>query len=380
MKGVDLWLVVGGRRWAKVIASELCALLCPSQFVYIQGSHEDVELCNWRSSSPYKDRIKIVEQVDLLLSSKVGVAIIANSAYLHYSSIESAFKAGYNVVSEKPLAFTGRETKQLLSKAEELGLKLFSTNTYVFADYLRVFRQNWLADRSFNRLHIDWADAIAEIRYGDKKGYDSSVPIIYDVLPHVASIILACYGEVKVGKSIIKILKGGSEVELVIECNELIITLDLSRNSLKRRRYLRFSGNASEVSLDFTEEPGVVTVNGATSVIINDRDWALKRKPIAEMLFRVKEYFEDDLMDNRLSCSSSLLANELIDRISGEYVDQQIHFLNSVRHQKVVDNIYFKYALKESISLKKRVLQHLPLESPLRRLALEPQHLHDKLI
>lgn len=379
MKGVDIWLIIGGRRWARIIADELCALLCPNEFVYIQGSHDDVELCNWWSNSSYKDRIKIVEQVDVCLSSKVGVAIIANSAYLHYSSIESAFKAGYNVVSEKPLALTGKETKQLLSKADELGLKLFSTNTYVFADYLRVFRQNWLADGNFCQLHIDWADAVSEVRYGDKKGYDSSIPIIYDVLPHVASIILACYGEVKVGQSTIKLLKGGSVVELAIECNELVITLVLSRNSLKRKRYLRFSGNASEVSLDFTEEPGVLTVNGVFCGIIADCDWALKRKPIAEMLFSVKDYFDNELMDNRLSCESALLANELIDSISSEYVDQQIIFLNSMQ-QSVIHNIDFKYALKESISLKKRVLKFLPQTSPLRRLALEPQHIHDEFI
>jgi hypothetical protein len=348
-RSIDQWLIIGGRRWARTIANELCAILPPNRKVVLLSDPTDLGLIEWRSNNRNKDRLQIIDQIELCPSPKIGIAIVANSAYLHRSSTESALDAGYHVISEKPLTLSKQESMNLLEKAKNLNLKLFSTNTYLFADYLREFRQNYLFGRKISQLDIQWADPIEESRYGERKKYDSSTPIIYDILPHAACIVLATYGEVNVLKSDIHVSKGGSEVALRVECKDLIITMSLARNSRTRKRLIRFSGMDLDVELDFTEEPG----------------FASKRRPIEQMLHSAIHLFEKGEEDDRLSSNAALLGNELIDSVVKDYADQQMAYLNLMIHRKCGDDAYFAYALREAASLKTRAMAYLSNESPL---------------
>lgn len=367
MSAVDNWVVMGGRRWSRIITEELCRLIDPHQFVSFQVMSAEPQLFEWWESNLYKDKIQIVEQLDACCPGSTGVAFVANSAYLHYQSIKHALEAGYNVITEKPMTFSGLESANLLRQSQSLGLKVFSTNTYLFADYLYAFREQYLQDNEYSHMHIDWSDPVMETRYGERKGYDSSVPIIYDVIPHLASLILIFYGKVNHSNSSLEVLNGGSKVKLAFEYNGLTITADISRNASQRQRHIRFSEADSEVVIDFTEEPGKVIIDG-NDVGVSDPSWHLKRKPIAEMIFSVKQYFENNKLDDRLNTEAALFANDLIDDIAQEYVDKQISFLNSeIGQAKTAD---FAYAKQESFSLKTRAMQHLDEASPLKRLAM----------
>lgn len=372
MAGVDVWLVVGGRRWARIVATELCALLAPNSSIHLQGSLEDAELLEWWSTSPFRRQIVIVDQPKSCRYPMVGVALIVNSAYQHRSAIESAFSAGYNVVSEKPLTYSRPESLQLLRRADELGLKLFSTNTYLFADYLRVFRRDWLEGKKFSEIHLTWADATREMRYGQVKGFDSSVPVIFDVLPHIATIVLATHGEVKLDDSELTVRRGGSDVTARFRCGDLVICVNMLRNSTQRIRLARFSGPTAEVAIDFSVEPGVVPLNRGEPICA-DPAWLTKRKPLAEMLNSLQVYFEGGAMDDRLGPQAALLGNQLIDGVAGSYVQQQIDFLDEQTHLPGTSGSPdFAYAAKERHHITQRALPFLPQDSPLRRLAIAP--------
>src|SRR4051812_45307233 len=173
------------------MAAELCASLAPDRSIHLQASRSDAGLLEWWSASPYKQRIEIVEQPIPCGASSTGIALIVNSAHEHRRSAESVLDAGYHAVCEKPVTFSRHDTLQLLARATELGLELFCTNTYLFAEYLDIFRRDWLRGRALSELELTWADESAEIRHGEAKSYDSSVPVIFDVLPHVASVVVA---------------------------------------------------------------------------------------------------------------------------------------------------------------------------------------------
>ena len=364
------WLVIGARRWGRVIANELCKVLDSKESVMILGDPEDRELLDWWEKNPHKDQLRIVQKIKTCCQKNTGVAIIANSAYLHKTSTEEALNSGYNVVSEKPLTFSLIESISLLEKAKNLDLDLFSTNTYIFSDYLKIFRDNWILDQKISHIDIKWCDPAGESRYGETKSYDSSTPIIYDVLPHIAAIVLASYGEVEIISSTIKVSKGGSEVRLKIRSKGFFITVLITRNSPQRQRSLHFSGTNLDVTLDFTEESGLVT-SFKKPPLVSDIKWDCKRRPISEMLYSIKNYFEGGVTDNRFSAHSALLGNELIDSVAKEYVEQQIAFLNLEEHSGVSQDLYFSYAQKEVASLKKRALDYLSNESPLKKLALK---------
>ena len=349
------------------MAAELCALLPPDRSIQLQGSRGDATLPGWWNESPHKKRIEIVDQPIPCAGSKTGVALIVNSAHEHRGSVESVLDAGYHAVCEKPLTFSRHDSLRLLDRAVGLGLKLFCTNTYLFADYLHVFRRDRLRGRTFSELELTWADATREIRHGEAKSYDSSVPVIFDVLPHVASIVLATHGPLSFGRSSIAVTQGGSSVMAQFDGDGLTVRAKMSRNSGRRTRLLRFSGPAGEVTLDFAAEPGVVSLDHEAGVCA-DPAWESKRKPIAQMLRSVKTYFETGALDDRLGADAALLGNDLIDAVAEGYVQQQIDFLSRVGVGSRGEN--FAYAAQEADAIRRRALPQLPQASPLRRLAM----------
>ncbi len=362
-EGVDRWLVVGSRRWAKIMATELCALLAPGRSIQLQGSRGDAGLLEWWNASPHKQRIELVEQPVPCEASATGVALVVNSAHEHRSSVESVLDAGYHAVCEKPLTFSRHDSLELLARADGLGRKLFCANTYLFADYLQVLRRDWLQGRSFSVLELTWADASRETRHGEAKSYDSGVPVIHDVLPHVASIVIATHGPLPFDRSSIDVAQGGSAVTAEFGGGDLTVRASLARNAPRRVRLLRFSGPAGQVTLDFAVEPGVVSLDEENGVCV-DPGWDAKRKPIAQMLESVIAYFEGGVLDDRLGADAALLGNDLIDGVAGSYVQQQIGFLAASSRG---DD--FAYAAKEADAIRRRALPQLPQASPLRRLA-----------
>jgi predicted dehydrogenase len=371
MTKVDVWLIVGARRWARVMASELCTAAPKDSVIQLLGDLHDVELRQWLRASRLGERIQVVESMRPCPPSSTGVALIVNSAYQHRSSIQEALSAGYNVVSEKPMSFSQEATRSLLNQAKTLGLALFCTNTYLFADYLGTFKKNWLANRTFTAMRILWTDAAREVRYGETKGYDSSVPVIFDVLPHIANIIVATLGvcnPVPVG---ISVCRGGSAVSIQYRHEDLNIYVQIARNAGQRTRCIKFSGSSgSEVVIDFTREPGLVSADKLPPISA-DADWRQKRRPIAAMFSSLLEFFESGKQDERLSPLAGLFGNALIDGIVGSYVDQQIAFLaaHGDREVPALDED-FSYAEKESRSIAKRALPLIESDSPLRQLAM----------
>ena len=372
MAGVDIWLVVGARRWARIIAAELCATLPRGASVQLQASRHDADLQAWWRASPYMQQIEIVEAPRPCCHPTIGVALIANSAYLHPSAIEAALAAGYHVASEKPLAFSRRETQRLLDTAAGARRRLFPTNTHLFADYLRVFKRDWLAGRPYSDIEVTWSDAITETRYGQAKSYDSGVPIIHDVLPHIACIILATHGAIAPGASELIVLRGGSEVNVRFESDDMTVSATLSRNSQQRVRRARFFGAGTESTIDFSVEPGVAIL-GEAAAHSADPQWHTKRRPLAEMLHSLQVYFVSGVMDDRLDPLAALLGNEMTDSVADSYVRQQIAFLGNCagdrNHEASAD---FTYASKEAEAVARRALPHLPHDSPLKRLAHQP--------
>lgn len=364
--GIDRWLVVGSRRWARVMAAELCTHVAPDRPIQLQGSRTDTTLRDWWSASPHKERIEIVERPIPCEGSATGVALIINSAHEHRDSVASVLDAGYHAVCEKPLTFSRHDSLQLLARAEALGLELFCTNTYLFADYLTVFRRDWLQDRAYPELELTWDDAAQEVRHGEPKSYDSSVPVIFDVLPHVACVVLATHGPFSFYRSSIAVADGGSVVTAQFDGDDLTVRARLSRNSQRRTRLLRFSCPGGEVTLDFADEPGVVSLDQQPGVCV-DPAWESKRRPIAEMLHSVRARFEGGKPDRRLRADAALLGNDLIDGVAESYVQQQLDFLEA---STSADGEDLAYAAKETDAIRRRALPQLAQGSPLRRLAM----------
>ena len=127
------------------MAAELCAILPVDTIIQMLGDPADLGLQRWLLDSGLGKNIRVSEVFQPCPPKATGVALVINSAYMHKSTVEDAFAAGYNVICEKPISFSKQETLDLISLAETLGLQLFCTNTYLFASYLDRFREGWLS-------------------------------------------------------------------------------------------------------------------------------------------------------------------------------------------------------------------------------------------
>lgn len=368
MPTVDKWLIFGHRRWATILCGELSKLLPESQIIDIFfDDKEDAK--NWALSNK-NILLNPVFEIPTCETDKKGVAIIANSAHLHSSSINQALDARYHVICEKPLTFAESETLALIKKARHLDKRIFPSNTFVFANYMHVLKNNWLSKKIFTNIAIDWFDPKSEFRYEMDKRYDSSVPIIFDVLPHITSILFVILGHRQFSDYRLSIDGGGSKVKLLMDSKDIKIDINLSRMAQERRRAIRLRTKDEELSFDFTVEPGFIKNDDGPLTLV-DGQWNEKRKPIAEMLHSVINYFADgSSIDERFSMAPTLMANQIADNISGEYVKQQLDHLRHFDHKNQQDN---EYALKEIDSLRQRALNYLPTQSHLNQLIKEAE-------
>jgi predicted dehydrogenase len=371
MASIDQYVIIGTRRWARVMAFELNCSVPSDKVINMIDDPSETSLKEWLVSEGLGTRISLIQELLPCPIDATGVAFVVNSAYLHRHAIENALLLGYSVVSEKPASLSKQETTYLVDLAKALGLQFFCTNTYLFATYLDSFKKEWIAGQHLKRMHICWSDPRAEIRHGMPKSYDSSIPILYDMLPHVANIIFLIAGGGKLTSLDLQVKRGGSMVVLQCTSGNLEISVSLERNANQRIRSIAIDGTNENILLDFSVEPGSISINQAPIVQLAP-EWRHQLKPIALMILSVQNFFESGSIDPRLSPSAAIFGNELIDAIVTSYVDQQISFFRSYSGKKYDDirEPDFCYALKEATSIANRGLPYLSIDSPLRKLVL----------
>jgi len=363
------WLIIGARRWARVMTEELCKITTDP--VNVLCALHLSRTSPWEEMMTRYPNINLVDKIPPVhAASEVGIAIVVNSGYLHYSSIHSALGAGYNVTSEKPLSFCVKDTLSLMDFAKQKGVNLSCTNTFCFAGYFKDLQSNWLDGKKISQLEVYWSDPVDESRHGSAKRYDSSMPIVYDILPHIAAIAHSTTGATSVQSADIKVSKGGASVSLYYKTPNVVINAHLERNASERIRLIKYHSEDSVISFDFTHEPGQVSCDGSLPVNVSP-NWEKQHKPIAVMFNALEKYFKnyETILDLRLSTDIALFGNHLIDSIAEQYVNQQIDRFN--HYCGTPDQVHdtdFDYMIKEAQSLARRVVSYLPLDSPLRKI------------
>jgi hypothetical protein len=370
MQIIKSFLIIGYRRWARLLAEELCANVKDNSSVCLIGNPHNNEIKKWLNLSGLSSRIKILKEIKPLNSKEIGIAFVVNSAYSHEFSTKNLLKQGYNVVCEKPISFSRNSTVKLIKFAAKKKLHLFCTNTYSFATYLKKLKDYHLKKKSFCNIYITWSDPKKEIRYKQIKSYDSGVPIIYDILPHVANILYATIGKFKLKFNSLNIKKGGSKVFIHYLNKKMNIFINLERNAIRRKRFIKFISPKNQYFFDFKNEPGLISINNQTRFKIDD-NWSARPNPISIMINSVISFFELGKEDSRLSLTTSLLGNEMIDIVAKDYVRNQIQFINNHNKNLVKkDKQDISYALKECRSIKKRSMIYLKKKNPLYKLTL----------
>ena len=193
---------------------------------------------------------------------------------------------------------TGEEAERILALSVERNVPLAATNVFLFAEFFENFIHLARQSGPIEAIRVEWEDPAVEIRYGEYKSYDSSVPIFVDWLPHIVAMIETLIGSASASCDAVDVRRGGASLGLKLAFNEVGCTIDLTRSGTVRKRLLDVSTPRDELRLDFSNEPGFITRSGITEKAAQYRD--PKRGPVAYMLMAFMDLVTDGKDEKRL--------------------------------------------------------------------------------
>lgn len=342
-------LLAGGGRWAKVYISNLMDIL-PSELTSTVYSPSNFDgMANWVKRNNYQNRINVIDNLELWRQGEASHSpvIITNAAKDHIELIEWAISKQLPVLCEKPISPYPEETAKILSKVYASNTFLATAHVFLFTRYLQNFRESIKDFSNIKTIEIFWVDAVAEQRYDEPKSYDPSVPIHVDCIPHIYSIIFyLMHCESPVCKRL-RLLKGGSVLEIHLNLDSIPCKVTLMRNALERRRLIKIVSATDCYELDFTTEPGQISINQETQCAVED--WEYLKKPISQLLIAFFEGLTNHDFDQRLNINIARNAASLTSDIDIKYRIEMNNWL--LENSKLPEtDISMKYALIEILS------------------------------
>ena len=181
-----------------------------------------------------------------------------------------------------------------------------------FARYLENFSVI-LKDKKIKQIQIEWMDLNSEIRHGEKKNYDVTLPIYKDVLPHIFSILATLNLPLPTELQTVHWNEKKTGIEIYCHGLGLEYKFILTREGFERKRMIRVETNSEVLKLDFSLEPGLIE-NGKTKVSA-DKGWNDRMRPLATMLTTFLNSISENNLDTRFALSFALSVNEFADRI-----------------------------------------------------------------
>lgn len=279
----------------------------------------------WAIDQGLADRISVEPNWPNFESGGFGAAIVVNAAKDHVEAAGRALSAGVPVLVEKPMALSTGGAEQLLRLARENSASLATAHVFLFARYIDKFSTVIRQSGQVSRIRFRWEDPATEVRHGEAKRYDASLPAPADVLPHVVSILSALTPRTPIGVEHLIVRRGGAEVEFDLAVGDLPCSVQLIRNGVERCRIVEITASNGTLGLDFSREPG--TISNASVVASGDPDWEVKRRPLAEMLSAFLRSLDGGVYDARLDPRIGVEACRVIDQAMPMYRKAQRSWL-----------------------------------------------------
>lgn len=305
--------LVGAGRWARVILQILCQRLPRSaQVTVVSRGHADV-VREWLPTKSLEGRVTVSESLRASKGSRPA-AIVANAAADHARAATSAIELGLPTLVEKPFTTSAAATRSLIKEATERRVLLAAAHVYLFAEYLVRFADVVRTLGPLESIALRWADGRAEERYGEKKRFDSSVPVYLDVFPHILSILRTVFPHCEVSFVSLSVSESGEAVNAYLMVNGAGCTAYIARNAEQRVRLLEVKGALDSASLEFAVEPGTVARRGSRDSA--DPGWSARPGPLSLLLDSFLSAASGSTCDPRLGTAMALDSNMLVNRMN----------------------------------------------------------------
>ena len=178
------------------------------------------------------------------------------------------------------------ELLRLISLSQKKKLKIIPSSIFLFTKYIQNFKKQIQNYKKINNITFVWSDIENEKRYGDNKLIDYEIMIYEDFLHHILPLFKYLFDVFPKYNKIKKIDRGGAKVDLEFNFKKIPVLFKLNRKSKKRERQISIKSK-NEILLDFSNEPGIILVEGEK--YIADENWHKLDKPLISM---IKIYFK----------------------------------------------------------------------------------------
>ena len=344
----DNILIIGGGRWARVITETLCRLVPSRVRVYIYSYHNIKLMTEWASGKHFEVEVQVSSDMNYFPSDSIAV-IVANAVRDHEKAVEWAIHAGLPVMVEKPITLSYRASYRLYHLACSQKNLLVASHVFFITKFSSLITQNHI----IQSIRMTWVDAQYEVRYGEKKEYDSSIPIFVDCLPHILSIISTLTDKLPERCEELKFYKGGSHLELKFMCGEVPCEVLVMRNGEKRERNIEVMSSGKKLFLNFTEESGIIF--SGFDKLHTDLIPKFQDSPLAQMLKMFLQAAAGGNIDARLSFNIGLHVNQIIDQTLSMYKKKMSEWLVKSFELPMQNDGDLRYAVTEILQYNTRL-------------------------
>jgi predicted dehydrogenase len=165
--------------------------------------------------------VKIVSTIEELCEQGLDLVVIASGNEVHLSQALAAIKAGIPTVVDKPLGINVTQTKEILDAAQSAGV---AVTTY--------FNRKWDSDiltlkRVISDGHIGKAirmdsrferfrPQLNPQSWRENKSPEDGGGLLLDLMPHLISTAIECFGPAKLKSASIRSIRGGADDDCVL--------------------------------------------------------------------------------------------------------------------------------------------------------------------
>jgi predicted dehydrogenase len=122
------------------------------------------------------------DHTELLKRGDLDAVVIATPPDTHHDLTMEALESGKHVFVEKPLATTGKESDEMISRAAELGLKLMTGHTFVYTAAVNKIKEVIESGELGDVYYI----STTRVNLGL---FQENINVIWDLAPHDVSIL-----------------------------------------------------------------------------------------------------------------------------------------------------------------------------------------------
>ena len=312
MKVLKKILVYGGGRWAKQIIQELSIISQGSIELHIISPKNYLNMKKWIIEKGL-DQFAFSYKNKSICNENYFAAIIVNSASDHFRDTKATLEKGIPTLVEKPVTLSYKNTKTLKNLSEKSQTLLCAANVFLFSKRIKIF-SNYINSIS-NQYNIDitWTDPESELRYGELKRQDLSIPAHADYLPHILSILKLMTSNNLFHLDCCKLSKDTNMAKINLSIGDIICKIDLKRNADSRKRKIKIKMVKNYILLDFHDDDYKVFKNeNLTKVLKSDEN----DKPLRKMLETFINCIENNIVNEYLSIDFGVNVNKLIEEVS----------------------------------------------------------------